>query len=86
MVNRLQDEVIAAKSDAQAALHCDGYYYVRYQQRLYRLEKALYLAHQQDVPVPCCTVNFVPDQQFMLASGLFQISTGALGLAIELLE
>ena len=86
MVNRLQDEVIAAKSDAQAALHCDGYYYVRYQQRLYRLEKALYLAHQQDVPIPCCTVNFVPDQQFMLASGLFQISTGAMGLAIELLE
>src|SRR5690606_1451457 len=36
MVERLQREVIHAKPDAQAALHWKDYYYVRYQQQLYR--------------------------------------------------
>ena len=44
MVERLQREVIQAKADAQAALHCQDYYYLRYQQQLFRLPKAEYLA------------------------------------------
>ena len=37
MVDRLVNEVIDARVDAQAVLHCQDYYYVRYQQRIYRL-------------------------------------------------
>src|SRR5690606_30900249 len=37
MVERLQREVIHAKQDAQAALHWQDFYYVRYQRHLYRL-------------------------------------------------
>ena len=47
MVDRLQREVIQAKADAQAALHCQDYYYLRYQQQLFRLPKAEYLAAEQ---------------------------------------
>ncbi len=49
MVERLQCEVIYAKQDAQAALHWQGFYYVRYQQQLYRLTAEIYLAEQQQV-------------------------------------
>ncbi len=47
MVERLQREVIQAKADAQAALHCQDHYYLRYQQQLFRLPKAEYLAAEQ---------------------------------------
>ena len=40
MVQRLFDEVIESKVDAQAALHWNQYYYVRYQQQLFRVSKA----------------------------------------------
>src|SRR5690606_29300100 len=49
MVERLQREVIHAKPDAQAALHWKDYYYVRYQQQLYRLTAEVYLAEQQQL-------------------------------------
>lgn len=44
MVERLRAEVIESKSDAQAALHWNQFYYVRYQNILYRLSKQIYFA------------------------------------------
>ena len=41
MVERLRTEVIESKSDAQAALHWNQFYYVRYQNILYRLSRGL---------------------------------------------
>ncbi len=46
MVQRLLHEVIESKSDAQAALHWNQYYYVRYQQKLFRLSATEYLAEK----------------------------------------
>ena len=46
MVERIQHEVIAAKADAQAALHWNKYYYVRYHGQLYRLQTDEYLAER----------------------------------------
>ena len=46
MVERIQHEVIAAKADAQAALHWNKYYYVRYHGQLHRLQADEYLAEK----------------------------------------
>lgn len=43
MVHRIIDEVITAKADAQAALHWNGYYYVRFAGQLHRLTKSEYV-------------------------------------------
>ncbi|WP_430383746.1 TilS substrate-binding domain-containing protein, partial [Acinetobacter indicus] len=50
MVQRIEEEVIQARADAQAGLHCNGYYYVRYQNVIYRLAQLEYLASQQAIP------------------------------------
>ncbi|TCM66724.1 tRNA(Ile)-lysidine synthase [Acinetobacter calcoaceticus] len=86
MIQRLQDEVIAAKSDAQAALHSNGYYFVRYQQVLYRLEKQFYLAHKQvlDLQPTCLSIDRRSPVQ--LDAGLFEVRQVATGLAWDLLE
>ena len=85
MVQRLQTEVIASKTDAQAALHWNGYYYVRYQQILYRLDKVIYLAEKQD-HISDQQLEFKLNQSLELASGHFAIHTAAMGLSLILLE
>ena len=85
MVARLEQEVIAAKADRQAALHCNGYYYLRYQQRLFRLEKADYLAQQHQIPTQVLKLKYA--EPLELAAGKFRLqATTAVGLAWELLE
>ncbi len=83
MVERIQAEVILAKTDAQAALHHAGFYYLRYQNMLYKISKADYLAQQQ----PISTQNLQLDEQqtIQVAAGQFAIQTAPLGLDPKLL-
>ena len=84
MVERLQEEVIAAYIDRQAALHCDGYYYVRYQHQLFRLSKTLYLS-QRNTPLTQTTV-FKINTQYEMPTGRFKIKNVAeKGLSLALL-
>lgn len=85
MVERLQQEVIKAKADAQSALHWNGHYYVRYQKQLYRISKALYLASKNSAHV---TGSICPDidQTISLISGKFKIVSAEIGLSADLLK
>ena len=73
MVERVQQEVIQAQVDRQAALQSDGYYYVRYQQQLFRLPKQVYLAQREQLPISqlCIELN----QTLDVAAGQFKIQT-----------
>ena len=85
MVQRLQAEVIEAKQDAQAALHWLGYYYVRYQQQIFRLTADTYLAEQCSSVLPTQMQIFELNQTVSLFSGQYLIQEQALGLSKELL-
>ena len=89
MVERVMHEVIEAKADAQAALHWNGFYYVRYQGQLHRIEKGLYLraAQQEKQPqVPAITqLNMRLNQEIEVASGRYKIQTDTMGLSLDLL-
>ena len=85
MVQRLFDEVIESKVDAQAALHWNQYYYVRYQQQLFRVSKAEYLAEQFQT-IESIEQRFSLDQAYALASGQYHIETQKYGLSSALLE
>jgi len=85
MVQRLITEVIEAKQDAQAALHWHGFYFVRYQQQIFRLKAEIYLAEQQN-PVPAQQhLSFMLNQSFSLASGNYCIEVQNQGLSQALL-
>lgn len=86
MVERLQREVIYAKQDAQAALHWQGFYYVRYQQQLYRLTAETYLAEQQQVQTSSKTIKFSLKDSVQVLSGKFIIAPAQLGLSPALLQ
>ncbi|MEN8427688.1 tRNA lysidine(34) synthetase TilS [Acinetobacter schindleri] len=85
MVQRLQREVIHARTDAQAALHWQGFYYVRYQQLVYKLSKEIYLAGQQPFPGEQQMIFRLQDR-IDLPSGQFQIQSAAIGLSLDLLN
>ncbi len=85
MVERIQREVIHAKADAQAALHWQGYYYVRYQQQLHRLKAADYLAEQQQKNI-AQSIQLHLNARLNLPSGTFLIESSAMGLSAELLN
>ena len=84
MVQRLQDEVINAKVDAKAALHWNGFYYVRYQNVLHRLAQYIYRADQQRKPGDIL-LNFELNKQIDLHAGQFRIESDEVGLSHELL-
>ena len=85
MVERLQREVIQAKADAQAALRCQDYYYLRYQQQLFRLPKAEYLAVEHFEAVEQ-DLLLQADQPFQLWSGCYQLQPAKVGLCSSLLN
>ena len=85
MVQRLFDEVIESKVDAQAALHWNQYYYVRYQQQLFRVSKAEYLAEECQT-IESIEQRFSLDQAYGFASGQYRIETQKYGLSSALLE
>jgi len=86
MVERVQREVIHAKQDAQAALHWQGFYYVRYQQQIHRLTAETYLAEQQQVQTSPKTIKFALKDSVQVLSGKFIIAPAQLGLSAALLQ
>ena len=86
MVQRLQQEVIDSKVDAQAALHWNGFYYVRFACKLYRLSKAVYQA--SEVPQPeTLSINLELNKSIQLPAGHFVMQrTPQFGLSFALLE
>ena len=84
MVQRLFDEVIASREDSQAALHWNGFYYLRFQQQLHRVAKTDYV---QTVPIQVSqSLRLHEQQEVELPSGHFKIQPAAMGLAVELLN
>lgn len=86
MVERVQREVIDAKQDAQAALHWQGFYYVRYQQQLYRLLAENYLAEQQQVQTSPKILKLSLKDSVQVLSGKFIIQSAQIGLSAALLQ
>ncbi len=86
MVQRLQDEVIASKNDAQAALHCNQFYYVRFQNILYRLAAATYDASKKTPDQKIEEIRCILGQNLTVASGQFHIQTEKIGLSPTLLN
>ncbi len=86
MVERLKTEVINSKSDAQAALHWNQFYYVRYQNILYRLSKQVYLAETLNPVEAELEHAFKLEEKWQGASGLFHIVSKEIGLSHSLLN
>lgn len=85
MVERLLHEVISSKSDAQAALHWNQYYYLRYQQKLFRLSPAEYLAEKNESHISEQTVCLELGQKVKVLSGEYLAETAKIGLSASLL-
>lgn len=85
MVQRLLLEVIGSKSDAQAALHWNQYYYVRYQQKIFRLSAAEYLAEKNQSNSSEQTICVALGQKIETLSGDYLAETAKMGLSAALL-
>ncbi|AYO53307.1 tRNA lysidine(34) synthetase TilS [Acinetobacter wuhouensis] len=85
MVQRLQDEVIYSKTDSQAALHWNQFYYLRYQNQLYRIAQTQYLASKSKQLIPIQALQLQLHQQLQLPAGNFQLERSKIGLAFTLL-
>ena len=86
MVNRITDEVIHSKVDSQAALQWNQFYYLRYQNNLYRIAKAEYLASKQTVPPQTQKIHFKLQQSISVDSGCFGVEMAEVGLSLALLN
>ncbi|MCH7352370.1 tRNA lysidine(34) synthetase TilS [Acinetobacter sp. NIPH 1958] len=85
MVLRLQNEVILAKPDAQATLHINQHYFVRYQKKLYRLTyDELYAEKLVSFP-HTLSKQFEMGEIINVAAGQFKIESQVLGLSSQLL-
>ncbi len=85
MVQRLLLEVIGSKSDAQAALHWNQYYYVRYQQKLFRLSATEYLAEKNQSIANKQAIFVELGQKLEILSGDYLAETANIGLSAALL-
>ena len=85
MVERLRYEVIESKSDAQAALHWNQYYYVRYQQKLFRLSLDEYLADKNQLDTLITTIQVQFNQSINVLSGQYRAEPAQIGLSASLL-
>ncbi len=85
MVERIQQEVIHARADAQAALHWNDHYYVRYQKQLYRITQFLYLAAKNSAHA-VDSICLEMDQIVQLASGHFKVASAEIGLSADLFK
>lgn len=86
MVERLKNEVIVSKSDAQAALHWNQFYYARYQHHLYRLSRQVFLAEKLNPVETEMEHYFQLGEIVECASGQFQITQKNMGLSASLLN
>ncbi|MBF7686778.1 tRNA lysidine(34) synthetase TilS [Acinetobacter rathckeae] len=86
LVERLQQEVIYARADAQAALFCKPFWYVRFGHFVYQLMPTQYLAKQYDQIDPKMTVQLQQSMRCQLLSGSFDVqATQNMGLSWQLL-
>jgi tRNA(Ile)-lysidine synthase len=85
MVQRLQQEVILAKPDAQATLHINQHYFVRYQKKLYRLTQAERYAETASSSPQTLIQHYQIGQSIEVAAGKFLISSQEFGLSAKLL-
>lgn len=85
MVQRLLHEVIGSKSDAQAALHWNQYYYVRYQQKLFRLSATEYSAEKNQSIANKQAIFVELGQKLEILSGDYLAETAKVGLSTALL-
>ena len=85
MVQRLQQEVILAKPDAQATLHINQHYYVRYQKKLYRLTHDILYAEKQSSIANVSSQYYEIGQFIQVAAGKFRIESQTIGLSPKLL-
>lgn len=69
IVQRLMQDVIFSREDAQAQLYYQGWYYCRYQQNLYRIDQMEYQHHQQSPKEQHCILEKTED--VYLACGQF---------------
>ncbi len=86
MVNRIFEEVIDSKVDSQAALQWNHFYYLRYQNYLYRIEKEKYLASKSTNHQLEQQLSLHLKDELDLASGAFVIETSKMGLSFTLLN
>ena len=86
MVERLLHEVIESKADAQAALHWNQYYYLRYQQKLFRLSSAEYLAEKNQSHISAQVIRLELDKNIDLLSGQYVSEAAEIGLSASLLD
>ena len=82
-VERIQTQVMQAKTDAQAALHHAGFYYLRYQDVLYKVTQAEYLAQNQVLSMQMLKLSLQHSVQ--VAAGQFVIEQQQIGLDLQLL-
>lgn len=75
MVERLQDEVIFSRDDAQAMLHYQGHIYVRFQQYLYRYTQSAF--EQFQYPVMEQSVVLASASVFTWLNGQFSVEMHA---------
>ena len=85
MLQRLLHEVIESKSDAQAALHWNQYYYVRYQKKLFRLSAEEYLADKNQLDTLITTIQVQFKQSIQVLSGQYRAEPAQIGLSASLL-
>ncbi|WP_265736133.1 tRNA lysidine(34) synthetase TilS [Acinetobacter sp. WCHA45] len=85
MVQRLQQEVILAKPDAQAILHINQHYFVRYQKKLYRLTHNQLYAEKQSTILPALLERYEMGETIKVAAGTFKIESQAIGFSSQLL-
>ncbi|QHH92984.1 tRNA lysidine(34) synthetase TilS [Acinetobacter gyllenbergii] len=86
MVQRLQHEVILAKPDAQATLHFNQHYFVRYQKKIYRLTKAERYAEKISISPKVVMQPCQIDETIHVAAGKFKIESQVMGLSTQLLN
>ncbi|MDV2470345.1 tRNA lysidine(34) synthetase TilS [Acinetobacter chinensis] len=86
MVERVIREVLYSKKDAQAALHWNGFYYVRYQQMLYRLTEQEYTAGKNPDTSEDVLYIRALNQSVQTLAGSFVTGTAETGLSLNLLN
>lgn len=87
MVERLKQEVIYAKVDAQSQLHCAGYYFVRFAGYLYRYTVQEWQAFVQPTVVQEIQISLTGE--FKIALGhinLKRTDAEKIGLSVQLLD
>ncbi|MEG1398833.1 MAG: tRNA lysidine(34) synthetase TilS [Acinetobacter sp.] len=85
MVKRLRQEVILAKPDAQATLHINQDYFVRYQKKLYRLTHDQLYAEKRSAIPSVSLERYEMGETIKVAAGAFKIESQAIGFSSQLL-